>query len=563
MFSSEERKGKRFKGIPVNSGKAYARVCLFSTKLHNTESYREANKFTDEDSESGRVDEAVKKAGEKLDAIIQRISKEVGEAEGAIFKAQKMIMNDPEVISSIKKRVSQDKQTAEEAVETVFDEYEKKFRELDNEYLNDRATDMGEIKSRLLSVLGKRSPGFHCAGQANCAYGKNSIIVAKALTADMMVDINLENVHGIVTEKGGMYSHAAVIARSVGLPAVSGVKELYGNIPCGVKLLIDGEKGEVILDPDSDTVHEEIPPYNYDTKQKCMIASPAGTEVLANASILEDVKYAQKVHADGIGLYRTEIFVMRRGYLPGLEEQRAYYRNVHNVMGDKPVTFRLLDVGGDKELPFLNLEKESNPYLGWRGSRFLLGNPDILSTQIKALAGLSKLGRISIMFPMVIDAYQAEALIKAANDILVTEEGVIRENISWGVMFEVPSACMQADKIFDLFDFGSVGSNDLLQYLFAVDRDNEYVSSEYNPDHPVFWDVLSRLSDTAEKKGKYLSICGEIAGRRGMSVKLREHGINNLSVSPRLIPRVRAELSETHLEKEAGEEALPVSGDKR
>jgi phosphoenolpyruvate-protein kinase (PTS system EI component) len=207
----------------------------------------------------------------------------------------------------------------------------------------------------------------------------------------------------------------------------------------------------------------------------------------------------------------------------------------------KIVTFRLLDVGGDKPLPFLRIRKENNPYLGWRGARFLLGSMDIFAAQIKALARLSTESRIRILFPMVVDAGQMRALIKAARDVFVNVEAD-SANIELGAMFEVPSACLQAKKIFELVDFGSIGSNDLIQYLFAVDRSNEQVSSDYDPEHPVLWDMLKDLVGASRETKKGISICGEMAGRDGLAVQLLNIGINSLSVSPRLIPKVRQEM---------------------
>jgi phosphotransferase system enzyme I (PtsI) len=278
-------------------------------------------------------------------------------------------------------------------------------------------------------------------------------------------------------------------------------------------------------------------------EEYCVLSTPAGMQALANASLIEDARLAASVHADGIGLFRTEIMFMRAGRLLSVEEQAERYRQVRDAMGDRPVTFRLLDIGGDKQLPFMRPQREANPYLGWRGARFLLGNREILETQVRAFARLSREGVVNIMFPMVIDRRQLQELCGAVREI-VTAEGGDGGNIRLGLMFEVPSAFMQAETLLKMVDFGSIGSNDLIQYLFAVDRGNELVAGDYDPDHPILWEVLRSLSRTAALMDKPLSICGEMAGREGMPTRLLSGGITALSVSPRLIPRVRNEMAE-------------------
>jgi phosphotransferase system enzyme I (PtsI) len=357
--------------------------------------------------------------------------------------------------------------------------------------------------------------------------------------------MNFERVRGFVTEHGGVSSHAAIIARSLGIPAVTGVRGITDVVRCGDMVLLDGDSGRVFLNPVDDVVKKVITVADVRAQEKCAIASPPGMEVLANASIIEDVRQANLFKADGIGLYRTEIMFIREDRLLTQDEQYERYRKVVDEMKGKPVTFRLLDVGGDKPLPFLRIQKESNPYLGWRGARFLLGNPDIFSDQVQALGRVAKNVKIKILFPMVVDEKQQRMLVEGVREVLASVPGAA-ENIRLGAMFEVPSACMQARQIFKLVDFGSIGSNDLIQYLFAVDRNNEQVSADYNPEHPVLWELLKNMVSAARETGRELSICGEMAGREGLVTRLLEIGIRSLSVSPRLIPLVRNEMAEYH-----------------
>jgi phosphoenolpyruvate-protein phosphotransferase (PTS system enzyme I) len=391
-----------------------------------------------------------------------------------------------------------------------------------------------------------------CEGQPYCSRGANRIIVAEELTADMMTRMNFEKVRGLITEHGGVSSHAAIIARSIGIPAISGVRDIMKFVKCGDSILLDGDKGRVYLHPPAEVINRILPQQTAQAASvDVSLITPPGMEVLANASSIEDVRKAFAVNADGIGLFRTEILFLKADRLLSEEEQYDFYSQVVAAMPGKTVTFRLLDVGGDKPLPFLRLKKENNPYLGWRGARFLLGNPDIFSLQIRSLVKLSMSGPVRILFPMIVDAAQQEILIKAIKEILITASGNA-ENIKIGAMFEVPSACLQAREIYKHVDFGSIGSNDLIQYLFAVDRTNEQVSSDYDPQHPILWKLLEEIAIAAREMKKELSICGEMAGREGMVGRFLDIGIKSLSVSPRLIPQVRRAMTD-YITKQSNE----------
>lgn len=540
---------KEFKGLSVSSGKVSAKVCVYSQKRHievaaiNLETEEETQK------ELQRFRDAISICNTELDKITNNVVREVGKAEAEIFITQKHIMNDPVIIKQIEEGIVNGRRNVESVITGVFQQYEKKFENIDNEYFSDRSSDIGEIRRRLLDHLSDTRPGFECEGQGDCVRGKDRVVVAQVLSAEMMSSMNMRRVLGIVTEHGGTTSHAAIIARSLGVPAVSGVHGIYKEVKCGMEILVDGDDGIVILEPDETTVKEILPVDYVSTEDVCLLESPAGMDVQANASMIEDVKMAVSVRADGIGLFRTEISFINANKLLTENEQFEFYSEVQKCMNGKPVTFRLLDIGGDKELPFLQIEKEENPFLGLRGARFLLENHEIFSPQVKALLRLSKQNHVRILFPMVIDNSQLEKLINAVREIMVTVDA-IGENIKLGAMFEVPSACLQADKILKQVDFGSIGSNDLIQYLFAVDRNNESISEDYNPDHPVLWDVLKDLSDTAKQLNKPLSICGEMAGRPNIPTKLLDIGITSMSISPRLIPRVRNEMAKY---KQSGE----------
>lgn len=532
---------QEFQGLAVTSGKVSGPACLYSGEYHRPV---DSGPLLDGDvsGEVVRFETALKECSQELEDIAQNVATTVGKTEAEIFLTQKHIMNDAVIVEQIRSGIVDTRKNAEFVIFGVYSRYEEKFAEMDNQYLRERATDIGEIKRRLLGHMQQTAPRFICEGQESCLRGENRIIVAEELTADMMVRMNFEKVHGLVTEHGGISSHAAIIARSLGIPAVTGIRDIMKHIQCGDTILLDGDRGKVYINPSEAFVQEIIPPVTraLDEHYSTLI-TPAGMELLANASSVDDVKLAQRYHADGIGLFRTEMLFLKADRLLNEDEQYAYYLQAVREMPGKPITFRLLDVGGDKPLPFLRIKKESNPYLGWRGSRFLLGSPDIFAAQVKALARLSPETRVRMLFPMVVDAVQMQALITMVRDIMATVD-TVAENIQIGAMFEVPSACLQARSIFNIVDFGSIGSNDLIQYLFAVDRNNEQVSDDYDPLHPVLWDVLKSLVTASQEAGKSLSICGEMAGREGTPSRLLDIGIHSVSVSSRLIPQVRQEM---------------------
>lgn len=532
----------KFMGISINSGKVVGETCLYSAERHKA--VPEYSLVSQElvDAELAKLDDALSQCAEELDAISLQVEERVGKVESEIFITQKHIMNDPKVVEAIRSIVLQRHKNIEWAVSEVLSGYEDKFAALDNEYLRDRASDIGEIKRRLLDKLNLKESGLLCEGQAHCRRGTNRIIVAHTLSADMVAHLNLDKVLGLVVEHGGITSHAAIIARSLGIPAVTGVAGVMEFVRCGDTIILNGNTGEVFLRPDAATLVSEIPVEPVISDVACALGTPPGMSLLANASTMEDVRQAHALGADGIGLLRTEILFIKAERLLDEEEQFTSYRKIVNLMPGKTVTFRMLDVGGDKPLSFLRLKKEENPYLGWRGARFLLGNPSILMTQMRAFARASEIAPLQVLFPMIIDAEQLRALLSLAREA-VAQTGVDSSRIGFGAMFEVPSAFFDAEEILSLVDFGSIGSNDLFQYLFAMDRNNEMVSQDYKPEHPAFWKLLSQLSAIAKDLGKPLSICGEIAAREGFQKRLLDIGISTLSVSPRLIPKVRNEMA--------------------
>lgn len=532
------QKERRLSGLALSAGCAVGKVCLFNENRHsNLPMYRIAGSGVEREVE--RVHRAIDIASGRLDSIRREVQKQIGAAEAEIFVAHKMILQDPELKREIISQIEEENVNAESAVAYVLDSYEARLQKLDDEYIKARATDFGEIKRRLLDVMGNMRPGLQCDA-AHCQKGRDRIIVAEELTPSLTVDVDPEQTMAFVTERGGINSHAAILARALGIPAVSGlagVRELTG---CGAELLVNGDSGEIILWPEDDTV-SAVMARSTSTRGMPEAADPVpGFRVMANISMASDIEECIRMKAEGIGLYRTEFEIIAEGRMLSEDELCERYVSVARSMAGKGVIFRLFDIGSDKTVPFLNIPEEENPSLGLRGARLLLGRREVLATQARALARTSEGGRVHVMYPMIIDVEQFRQIrrefIAAVADI---PHGTIRH----GVMFEVPSACLLARELLEEADFASVGTNDLTQYLFAVDRENDLVSYDYNPDRQVFWDLIRSMSEAARDAGKPLSVCGELAGYQQYVSRLMEAGIDAVSVSPRRIPEVRSSAS--------------------
>ncbi len=525
----------RYVGLPISRGTAVAKVCLFNEKRHtDLVAYRVAGDGLE--AEKGRVRRAFAVASSQLDLVVENVVERIGRAEAQIFEAQKAILADEVLLREVFGNIDSLKVNAESAITHTLNAYEVRLQELNDEYLRERASDIGEIRRRLLDVLGNMNPSLSCGGEAHCQQGLDRIIVAEELTPSLTVDLDTERVLGFVTERGGPTSHAAILARAMGIPAVSGIKGIHGLLSCGTELLLDGALGEVVVWPSAQTIAHAKANRGLSMRTRARVDPVPELTVMANISYAADVAQAVEHKAEGIGLYRTEFEFFTVGRVLEEDEQFERYASVVQAMEGQPVCFRLLDIGGDKPASFLELPREDNPYLGYRGSRLLLGRRDLLRTQARALVRASLHGPVDVMYPMIVDREQflrLKTLFEEATSDL--SPGVLRH----GVMFEVPSACLQARDLLEVAEFASIGTNDLIQYLFAVDRNNELVADDYTPDRPVFWSVLGEIASAARAAGRQVSICGEAASSVQHLPKMMELGLTRLSVSPRFIPELR------------------------
>ncbi|MFH1800821.1 MAG: phosphoenolpyruvate--protein phosphotransferase [Candidatus Omnitrophota bacterium] len=525
----------RFKGLPLSPGVAVARVCLFNERRHVS---LPISNVTDKEvrSEGDRFRKALSFVREKLAQLIKEVEERIGKAEAEIFTAQKMILEDPVLIQRVTDHIRSKHFNAEKAVISSLDFFEGQLAEMDNAYIRERSSDIGEVKRRMLDALANLNPSFQCESDSFCQKGKNRIVIAQELTPSLTMELNTDFIRGFVTDRGGVASHAAILARALRIPAVSGIPEIHDMIFCGTEVLVNGDTGEVMIWPSQKTLAEYPDLQREITGEVPTVEPVAGLKVFANLSLAKKVKEAVDHKAEGIGLYRTEFEFFAAGKVLCEVEQYDLYLEVLKTMKDKPVYFRMLDLGGDKTADFLKFPKEQNPALGLRGSRLLLGHPELFKNQARALARASRHGHVHVMYPMVIDIEQFRKLKKAFEE---ATSDIPQGEIKHGLMFEVPSACLDAEEILKEADFGSIGTNDLIQYLFAVDRDNEFVAYDHHPDRKIFWHLIHHVAHAAKKHRKPLSVCGELASNPVYTRKLLAAGIHAVSVAPRAITGLR------------------------
>ena len=523
----------RFTGLPISPGVVVARVCLFQQERHATVA-ADGIGSQGPDREQARLDDAMAAVIERLESLRQTVAARLGPAEAEIFVAQRMMLEDT-VLTEQMGQVLVDGHNAESAVTRTLDSYESQLLELDDAYLKERASDLGELKRRLLDVLCDTRPAFQCSSDANCQRGRDRIVITDELTPTAILEIESDRLLGFVTERGGVTSHAAILARAMGIPAVSGIPEVHDLVPCGTEVLLNGDTGLVVVRPSDQTK----------ARAAALIAIAAAVpvvepvealKVMANISTSAEVRLAAEMKAEGIGLYRTEFEFFAAGKSLDEEKQYRLYRDVLGAMDGGPVYFRMLDIGADKPLPELALPAEDNPSLGCRGARLLLARPELMRPQARALARASRDADVHVMYPMLTGLDQFRKL-KNAFDRMTSD--VDKGRVYHGVMFEVPSACMEARALLEEADFGSIGSNDLIQYFFAVDRNNESVAGDYSPDHEVFWRLLADMVAAADAAGKPLSLCGELAADPKYTARLIAVGLRTASVTARQIPAVR------------------------
>lgn len=552
------------KGIAASSGISIAKAY----PLETPELHIEKKEIHDIEQEMDRFNAALDVSQGELEKIKEHANKELGEDKAAIFSAHLLVLNDPEMITPVKDKISTEKVNAEFALNEVADMFIGMFEQMDDEYMKERAADIRDVTKRVLAHL----LGVHFSNPSMIS--EEVIIIAEDLTPSDTAQLNKQYVLGFTTDIGGRTSHSAIMARSLEIPAVVGTKEVTSKVEKGALVIVDGIDGKIVIDP----TNEELEIYkkkkqDYEKQKEewaKLVDEPTVSkdnyhvEIAANIGTPDDVDAVLRNGGEAVGLYRTEFLYMGRNELPTEEEQYGAYKTVLERMGDKPVVVRTLDIGGDKELPYLDLPKEMNPFLGYRAIRLCLENQEIFRTQLRALLRASIYGNLKIMFPMIatLDEFrQAKKILLEEKESLV-ENGVdVSDTVELGIMVEIPSTAILADQFAKEVDFFSIGTNDLIQYTMAADRMNEQVSYLYQPYSPSILRLVDNVIKAAHSNGKWVGMCGEMAGDSIAIPILLGLGLDEFSMSATSILPARSQirkLSKVEAEKMA-QQALQCS----
>ncbi|CNH54609.1 phosphoenolpyruvate-protein phosphotransferase [Yersinia intermedia] len=550
-------------GILVSPGIAFGKALLLKEdeivinrkKISADQVEQEVERF-----KAGRA-----KASEQLEAIKTKAEASLGEEKAAIFEGHIMLLEDEELEQEIIALIKDEHASADAAAYSVIEGQAKALEELDDEYLKERAADVRDIGKRLLkNILGLTIVDLS-------AIQEEVILVATDLTPSETAQLNLDKVLGFITDLGGRTSHTSIMARSLELPAIVGTSDVTKQVQNGDYLILDAVNNKVYLNPTADII-EQLKAVNtqYITDKNDLAKLkdlPAITldghqvEVVANIGTVRDIAGAERNGAEGVGLYRTEFLFMDRDSLPTEEEQFQAYKAVAEAMGSQAVIVRTMDIGGDKDLPYMNLPKEENPFLGWRAIRIAMDRKEILHAQLRAILRASAFGKLRIMFPMIISVEEVREL-KAELELLKgqlrEENKAFDETIEVGVMVETPAAAVIAHHLAKEVDFFSIGTNDLTQYTLAVDRGNELISHLYNPMSPSVLGLIKQVIDASHAEGKWTGMCGELAGDERATLLLLGMGLDEFSMSAISIPRIKKIIRNTNFEdvKVLAEQAL-------
>ncbi|MGV3002462.1 phosphoenolpyruvate-protein phosphotransferase PtsI [Vibrio sp. E150_018] len=552
-------------GILASPGIAFGKALL----LQEDEIVLNKTPISDDqvEAEVKRFFDARNKSSEQLEGIKQKALETFGEEKEAIFEGHIMLLEDEELEEEILALIKSDKMSADLAIHTVIEEQATALESLDDDYLKERATDIRDIGTRFV----KNALGINIVSLS--AINEEVILVANDLTPSETAQINLEFVLGFACDIGGRTSHTSIMARSLELPAIVGTNDITKQVSNGDTLILDAINNKIIVNPSDAELEEAKSIRNNFLAEKEELAKlkdlPAVTlddhhvEVCGNIGTVKDCDGIIRNGGEGVGLYRTEFLFMDRDSLPTEEEQYNAYKEVAEAMGDQAVIIRTMDIGGDKDLPYMDLPEEMNPFLGWRAVRISLDRREILKDQLRGILRASAHGKLRIMFPMIISVEEIREL-KAAIEEYKAElrnEGLaFDENIEIGVMVETPAAAAIAHHLAKEVSFFSIGTNDLTQYTLAVDRGNELISHLYNPLSPAVLTVIKQVIDASHKEGKWTGMCGELAGDERATLLLLGMGLDEFSMSGISIPRVKKIIRNSNFAevKAMAEEALAL-----
>jgi phosphoenolpyruvate-protein phosphotransferase (PTS system enzyme I) len=532
-------------GIAASNGIAIAKAY----RLVEPNLSFEKKTIDDPATEVERFRRAMETSKSELEAIRDKANTELGADKAAIFEAHLLVLSDPELTGPIEDKIQSEKVNAESALNETADMFITMFEQMDNEYMKERAADIRDVTKRVLAHL------LNVQLVNPSMIAEEVIIVAEDLTPSDTAQLNRQFVKGFTTDIGGRTSHSAIMARSMEIPAVVGTKTATEEINNGDFVIVDGIKGEVHINPTPELVEQyrktqqEFEDQKAEwaklVNEKTVSADDHHVELAANIGTPNDLKGVIENGGEAVGLYRTEFLYMGRDQLPTEEEQFDAYKAVLEGMNGKPVVVRTLDIGGDKELPYLQLPKELNPFLGFRAIRLCLEEQEIFRTQLRALLRASSYGNLKIMFPMIatLDEFrEAKAILEDEKQKLVSEGHTISDGIELGIMVEIPSTAVLADQFAKEVDFFSIGTNDLIQYTMAADRMNQRVSYLYQPYSPSILRLVKMVIDAAHAEGKWAGMCGEMAGDETAIPLLLGLGLDEFSMSATSILKARSQI---------------------
>ena len=534
---------EEFKGIAASPGIAIGRAHLFTKEKKGVVKKEVPPELVE--AEIRRFRQNLEKAREYLKDLINKVRREVGEKEAEIYEAHLMMLEDESsFIKPVEEMISKEKVCAEYAVEKVLEKVISLFRSMESEYMRERAMDVKDVKELVISFL----TGSERKGEE---LDVRSVVVAEELLPSDIATLDKEMVLAFVTDKGGPTSHVAIVARTLKIPAVVGTGDFSTRIRGGELLIVDGDKGLVLLNPTEEVISsyqrvkekeeaifEEL---MRETRFPAITIDGAGFKVFANVGNLEDVREAIRYGAEGIGLLRTEFMYIDRESMPTEEELLEVFLDIGKLMKDRPVIVRTLDVGCDKPLPYVRMPEEANPFLGWRGIRLTLDNPRLMKTQLRAILRARTGGNFKLMFPMVTtleEIRKAKELLMNAIDELKSE-GIQFGDVEVGTMIETPASALIVDLLADEVDFFSIGTNDLIQYVMAADRGNARVSNLYNPLHPAVLRMIHKIIEEAHNAGREVGMCGEMASDPRVIPLLVGMGLDEFSMNPSSIPKAK------------------------
>lgn len=539
-----------FQGKSVYKGIAMGPIVVLKKNDYQVKRIR----IEDTEAEVKRVDEALKASQEQLQKLYDKAVREVGEASAAIFEVHQMMLEDEDYLEAIQNMIRTEQVNAEYAVAVTGDNFAEMFASMDDDYMKARSADIKDISERLVRNLSGQ-------GDVDLSSIEPSIIVADDLSPSETVQMDKDKILAFVTVHGSTNSHTAILARMMNIPALIGVKMDLEAFQSGMTAVVDGFQGIVTFDPDEETKVQTETKMQEEAEKLKLLQELKGKEnvtldgrkinIYANIGSVGDIGYVMENDAGGIGLFRSEFLYLGRNDFPTEEEQFQAYKQTVQMMAGKKVIIRTLDIGADKQVDYFNLGNEDNPAMGYRAIRICLRQPEIFKTQLRALLRAAVYGNLSIMYPMITSTEEVKKIYEIVAEV---EEELKAQEIQYkipeqGIMIETPAAAIISDKLAEMVDFFSIGTNDLTQYTLAIDRQNEKLDEFYNPHHEAILRMIQMVVDNAHKCGKWAGICGELGADATLTEQFVRMGLDELSVAPSMVLKLRKIVREMKVEE--------------